>query len=193
MGGVRGSVRGAVKGVKVRGVEELLPRYDRREVHRRWYAASPAAVRAALESVAPADLPLTRILLAVRGVLRHPASTGPMLERMARSGFARLVDTPEEMVFGVVGKFWRPDGGRRPAVPDAAAFRAFAEPGFAKAVMSFELRPAGAGTEVVTETRIAGTSAGARRLFALYWIGVRGGSGLIRRELLAAAGRRLVR
>ena len=181
-----------------RAVATLLPRYDRHEVHRHTYPAPPAAVRAALESIRGDELPLTRALFAVRmapAVLtgrRPPPDDRPLLERLGANGFARLVDTPREVVFATIGKFWQPDGGRRVAASDAATFRDFAEPGFAKAVMSFELRelPDG-GTELVTETRVRATSASARRAFAAYWLVAGLGSRLIRREILAAVGRRL--
>lgn len=177
-----------------RAIDDLLPEWDVNEVHRRGYAADPAAVRAALESLRPSDLPLTRVLSAVRSLpallVRRPAAAGgTLLDRLTAGGFARVVDEPDEAVFAIVGRFWRPDGGRRPPVPDAAAFRAFAEPGWAKAVMSFELAPRDGGTELLTETRVRTTSAGARRAFRAYWLVVGTGSALIRREILAAVGR----
>ena len=176
-----------------RAIENLLPSYDVHEVHRRVYPASPAAVREALESLRPNDLPLTRVLLAIRLLGRSRPEGRTMLEGIEGSGFARLADTPNDVVFAVVGRFWRADGGRRPAVADAEAFRAFATPGYAKAVMSFELLPCDGGTELLTETRVLTTSAGARRAFRAYWLLVGTGSALIRRELLAAVGKRLPR
>ncbi len=181
----------------VRAVDRLLPEHDVHEVHRRRYAAEPAAVRRALESLRPEDLPLTRLLFAVRtlpalltgrGQRRDGAS---LLDRLAANGFARVVDTETEAVFAVVGRFWRPDGGRREPVATAEEFVAFAEPGWAKAVMSFELSPRDGGTELLTETRVRLTSAGARRAFRAYWLLVGTGSRLIRHELLYAVERRL--
>jgi hypothetical protein len=188
-----------VRGVSERTVETLLPRYDRHEVHRHEYQAPPDAVRAALESLRGNDLPLTKALFAIRllpAVLlrRHPPRPDdrPLLDRLGESGFARLVDTPQEVVLATIGQFWKPDGGDRVAADSTDAFRHFAKPGYAKAVMSFELRElANGGTELVTETRVLATSAGARRTFAAYWLVVGLGSRLIRRELLAAVGRRL--
>lgn len=180
-----------------RAVDDLLPYYDVNEVHCRRYAADPAAVRCALESLRPADLPFTRALFAVRLVPARIAGRDvrrderTLTDRMAESGFARLVDEPDEAVFAVVGRFWRSDGGRLPAIPDADAFRSFAEPGYAKAVMSFELWPCDGGTELCTETRVYATSLGARRAFRAYWAVVGAGSALIRREMLAAVAARL--
>lgn len=175
-----------------RAVDDLLPYYDVNEVHRRRYAADPGAVRRALESLRPADLPLTRALFAVRLLPARLAGRDvrrgdeTFVDGLERAGFARVVDEPDEAVFAVVGRFWHSDGGRMPAVPDADAFRTFAEPGYAKAVMSFELRPYEGGTDLCTETRVYATSLGARRAFRAYWGVVGAGSALIRRELLRA-------
>ena len=50
--------------------------------------------------------------------------------------------------------------------------------------------PDDSGSRLVTETRVESTDARARRLFALYWLVIRLGSGLIRRDLLRAVRRR---
>jgi len=181
-----------------RGIASLLPRYDVHEVHRRVYDAPPAAVREAVESVTASDLPLTRLLFAVRllpALLagRRVRDGGTLTDGLVANGFARVVDTPDEVVYAVVGQFWRPGGGRERTISDAAAFTAFDEPGYAKAAMSFELTPCDGGTELLTETRVLTTSAGARRAFAAYWLVVGTGSALIRSELLAAVARRLSR
>lgn len=179
-----------------RAIDVLLPEYDVHEVHRRRYAAGVGDVRAALEDLRASDLPVTRVLMAVRTLPSlfggRPRRDSPsLLDQLTASGFARVVDTPGEATFAVIGRFWRPSGERRPPVADATAFVDFAEPGLAKAVMTFELRPVGGGTELVTETRVRATSAGARRTFLAYWRVVGPFSALIRRELLAAVARRL--
>ena len=71
-------------------------------------------------------------------------------------------------------------------------FIAFAEPGFAKAAISFLVRPERGGSRVITETRVAGTSPEATRAFLRYWRAIRLGSGTIRRSWLAAIRRRAV-
>jgi len=68
----------------------------------------------------------------------------------------------------------------------AADFAAFSTPGTAKAAMDFRLEPlAGGRTRLSTETRILCADDAARRSFGRYWLAVRAGSGLIRREILA--------
>jgi hypothetical protein len=68
--------------------------------------------------------------------------------------------------------------------------RAFAEPGWVKVGFDLVLEPAGAGTRLTTETRITATDRGTRARFGLYWLVVRVGSGLIRRDMLRAVAQR---
>jgi hypothetical protein len=75
----------------------------------------------------------------------------------------------------------------------AGAFASFADPGFAKAVISFEARPSGNGCRLSTETRIQATDDGARRKFGLYWRLIMPGSAAIRRVLLRAIRKRAER
>jgi hypothetical protein len=56
--------------------------------------------------------------------------------------------------------------------------------------MDFVLVPDGDGTLLTTETRVRATDARSRALFSLYWLAIRIGSGLIRRDLLRAAAQR---
>jgi hypothetical protein len=113
-----------------------------------------------------------------------------LVDQLERGGFTRVVDTPREVLLVVIGKFWQLDGGRVP-VADAAAFASFSDPGYAKGTFGFALHEAAGGTELVTETRVVGTDAGAERRLGAYWLLIRGGSGLIRHEILGAVGRKL--
>ena len=57
--------------------------------------------------------------------------------------------------------------------------------------MSSQLAPDGNDTAVYVETRIHATDPASRRAFTRYWLVVRAGSGLLRRELLRALARRV--
>ena len=69
-------------------------------------------------------------------------------------------------------------------------YQALSEPGYAKAVMSFLVEPAGTGSLVTTETRVFATDDSTRRRFAIYWRVIYPGSALIRRMWLRAIQRR---
>lgn len=173
-------------------LERIMPRYDASERHAIVVRADARKTYAALQGLDLADLPITRALMALRALpdrLLH--RRGIALRRRVRlrdligAGFALLAEKPDrEIVLGIAGRFWRVTGGGvRVAAED---FAAFAEPGTAKAAMDFRLEPLpGGGTRLSTETRILCADEAARRSFGRYWLVVRAGSGLIRREMLS--------
>jgi hypothetical protein len=71
-----------------------------------------------------------------------------------------------------------------------ADFVAFDEPGWVKVAMDLRVEPERGGTRILTETRVLATDAVARRSFGAYWLLIRAGSGLIRRDLLRGIARR---
>ncbi|GAA4615663.1 hypothetical protein GCM10023195_69200 [Actinoallomurus liliacearum] len=169
-------------------LDRLVPTYDFRSRYTRRIAASPEAVWAALHAVTAAELPVTRLLMGVRSAGRSRMS-GPMAEVLSTNELGR--QEGREAVGGIVAKFWR----LRPAygpeeTADPAGFASFAEPGWAKAAMAFQLSPAGEDTLLATETRIRATDGASRRAFGRYWLLIRAGSGVIRFEFLRAIARR---
>jgi hypothetical protein len=104
---------------------------------------------------------------------------GSLPETLERFGFTRLGEEPdEELVFGIVGKFWRLDGGLRRTSP--AEFASFREPGYAKGAWNIRID----GSELSTETRVLCLGEDARRKFLRYWNLIEPFSGAIRRSLL---------
>lgn len=130
---------------------------------------------------------MTKALLFLRGygsrAFRRSAGTLP--ERIVRFGFTKIEDVPErELVFGIAGKFWRPDGGLR-RLTDRQAFLDFAEESCVKVAWNLRIEPAGGDAcELTTETRIQCLGPAASRKFRIYWTLVGPFSGLIRRSLL---------
>jgi hypothetical protein len=106
------------------------------------------------------------------------------MEALLRSGFVLLEEQPgRELVLGLVGRFWRLDGGI--VRMTAETFGSFDAPGYARAVWNFTVAPAGEGTvQLATETRVRCTDAAARRRFLRYWRLVAPFSGLTRMEML---------
>jgi hypothetical protein len=182
-------------------LDEFLQDHDVNEVHSTRVAAPPERVLAAVRELTSRELPLLVGLMALRTlsavVLRRSPFRlrrdlgRPILEQATRGGFVVLAERPDELVLGVVGRFWTSDGGvERVSRDDFAAFDA---PGFAKAVMNFHARAVDGGTMLTTETRIRGTDEEARRRFRRYWRVVMPGSALIRRAWLRAIRRRAER
>lgn len=178
-------------------IDDHLPAFRWRERHEIDVPAPIAAVDAAMKAVTYAEMPLARMLMAVRSMggrgLRNaqPTFVEPVLTQLQRSGFLVLGEQPgREIVFGIVGRFWQvcPVHAK---LDGPSAFAAFSEPGWVKAAMNLTLDPLGESrTRIATETRIVPTDAAAARRFRLYWAFVRSGSGLVRRAWLRAVARR---
>jgi hypothetical protein len=164
-----------------------MPVYDRREVHSRGIAAPAANVWDAVHELTAGELRLMRALMGLRTLGRGGGDSGrTVLDGFERMGFRRVAEDPgRELVIAGIGRFWKPSGGLR-RVEGPEQFTGFEEPGYAKVAFNFRL----AEGRLSTETRIAGTDAHARRRFGLYWLLIRPGSGLIRREWLRALDRR---
>lgn len=170
-------------------LDELLPTCDRREIHQRRMAAPQDATWAAVRETETGELKVTAALMALRSLGRSRHGSAPVLRSFERMGFRVLAEEPgREIVIAGIGRFWTPSGGLR-RVDGREHFLSFAEPGYAKTAFNFLLDDG----VLSTETRIAGTDARATRLFGLYWLAVRPGSGLIRREWLRAIDRRAAR
>ncbi len=169
-------------------LDEFLPNYDFGATYEIEIYAPPAVVyRHVLLSDFYAAW-VVRLLMSLRTGkrIRRNQPLGDLLRQCEGTGFFILADVPdEEMVIGVAGKFWRPDGGRcldlRPG-----DFVRFARPGYARAVMNFRVRPEPlcGGAVLSTETRIQCCDREARRKFRLYWALIESFSGVIRKAIL---------
>jgi len=174
----------------------LLPQYQFFERHTGRIEAPPHRVLDAIETLTDRDDPLLRLMIQLReapsrlaGLLgaKHSLKGAP---RFGMDAFARLLRSDTELVYGLVGRFWRPSFGlKRVASPED--FAAFAEPGVAKLLMRFAVEPeAEGGLRLVTETRVFCPDKAALRAFTPYWWAIRAGSGLIRRRMLAIVKRK---
>ena len=99
-------------------------------------------------------------------------------------------ERPHVVISAGLSQAWRLLGGSIPPHLDAAALRAWSQPGWIKAGMEFRLEPVSAGTLLSTETRVVATDPKTRRAFAAYWFVIRPGSSAIRREVLKVVARR---
>ena len=179
-------------------LDDVLPTYRFRERHQKTIAAKPDAVWTALLAITPQELPLSRLLMGIRSAPAwlagrrggFGASSRPLIDLFIAGGFRKLRDDPPRVfIAGAAMQPWRLVQGEMADVGDLAGFRAFSRPGFVLAAISFELEPTELGTRLDTETRIQPTDSGAGRAFLPYWMAIRAGSGLIRRETLRAVAR----
>ena len=185
-------------------IDVHLPRFHYQELHRIYARASPARVYAAIRETRLRSSLVSRSLMFLRvlpslsvgqqarsapilRVLGNPQAT---LSSFVESGFFAVLDErePEELVLGLVGRFWTLSTSMRPT--RAEDFDDFAEPGYAKGAMGFRVQAhAGGRTELVTETRVLCTDTASQRRFGRYWWMIRPWSGLIRHDLLRAVKR----
>jgi hypothetical protein len=169
-------------------IDRLMPEFDATRIEHRVVAGRASDAYAAAVGVDFVDA--VRQSHALRGLLAVRAQTERLASVLRRSGSAvkargpealRLADLPEqgewvrlaadppnEIVFGVVGRFWAAETVWERI--DASDFGAFARPGYAKIAANFSFRPYGeARTLVSYEARTRATDAEARRAFWRYW------------------------
>jgi hypothetical protein len=156
-------------------IDDVLPRYDAREVHSVRLALPAAeAIELALGTPISAD-PLVRVLFRLRGLQPR----GTIGEALVRLGLAQLERREGEVVFGGSGTPWRPGGHPIRAFADA-------RPGTVRIATDFRSD----GAQLTTETRVAAIDDAARRSFQRYWRVVGPFSALIRRRWLAQIAKR---
>jgi hypothetical protein len=167
-------------------LDDALPRWHHRERHRVPAGAPADATLAAFEALTWREVPLFRVLMAIRSAGRTSrAGTRPVLADFTGIGFAEVARTGTELVYAGVGRPWSPAGGMG-TVTSLDSFQRFSEPGWAKMAVNFRID----NGDFTTETRVYLTDRTAQCAFGGYWLVIRPFSGLIRRSWLHAATRR---
>ena len=168
-------------------IDEFLTDYDfcaSYDIHIR---ASPSVVYERLFWLDFNEVWINRLLETVRtGKLVSPSRLAMTLsQRVQGTGFVMLAEVPnEELLVGIAGRFWRPDGGRCFDLT-VGDFVEFARPGYAKVAWNFSLRAdSSEGTILSTETRTKCFGPAARWKFGIYWFLIYPFSCLIRKTIL---------
>ncbi len=184
-------------------LDEVLPTYRHRERHGAAIAAPPERVWDALHAVTVRELALSRLLMAIRTLPTRLTGGGDAFnEAVAQSFVSFMIETeftllrndpPSVLIAGSAEQPWKLRGDSAVPVNDRDGFRAFNDPGYVLIATSFECEPEANGTRFYTETRVQPTDNDAARKFRPYWLAIRAGSGLIRRDILRAVRRRAER
>jgi hypothetical protein len=176
-------------------LDDVIPNPQYRVCHSRVVEAPPSVVWDELHGVTMSSLPLAWTLEAVR--LLPARLAGRRLRPLAGLSFLDATpipvlfsERPRVVVSAGLSQAWRLLGGLKPPQLDAAALRAWSQPGWIKAGMEFRLEPTGVGTLLSTETRVFAMDPRTRRAFARYWFFIRPSSGAIRREVLRVVAHR---
>jgi hypothetical protein len=181
-------------------IDQFMPAYELAVVYSRVFRAPPERC---FETVVDFDLlqmPVFRVLVGARGLPHRlavaarrrggqaEASSPPTfrLRDLPSMGWMLLGERPgAELVFGQVGKPWKPRGGWPTEPVTRTEFAAFDQPGFAKLVESTRIDPYGERSSIVTmETHVAVTDSDSRRRFRRYWLVVGPFSHLLRKTAL---------
>jgi hypothetical protein len=176
-------------------LDEVIPNPQHRMRHARAVRAAPGVVWDELHGVTMSALPLTWTLEAIR--LMPARLFGKKQPRLAGRSFLEATpipilfcEQPSIVISGGLSQAWRMFGGSAPPQLDAAALRAWSQPGWIKVGMEFRLEPTRAGTLLSTETRIVAMDQATRRAFSAYWFFIRLGSAASRREVLRTVAKR---
>jgi hypothetical protein len=176
-------------------IDEFLPNHDFRAAYQISINAPRSVVYESLLHTDFSELWLTRLLMTLRTgtLMPHHPVPGDLRQRLQGTGFAMLEEVPDdELVIGVAGRFWRPDGGRCMDLTPAN-FIAFSRTGYAKVAWNFKLRAElpHTGTATGIETTILSTATSIQCFgpsalwkFRVYWTLVGPFSGLIRKAIL---------
>jgi hypothetical protein len=183
-------------------LDDLMPVFDATRIEHRVIDGEPDAVYRAVLGAdfmrAWRDSGAVRLLFAARSsaervsarVRGHehveppPPDSMRLADMPTRGQWVRLGDDPpHEVAFGAVGRFWAGETAWREI--DAAEFRDFADPAFARIGCNFSLRPYGSGRTLVSyEARTHATDPDSRRAFLRYWSVVSVGAGMVMRSQL---------
>ncbi|MFN2150838.1 MAG: hypothetical protein ACK2T5_04515 [Anaerolineales bacterium] len=172
-------------------LDDFLPKYDFNEIHTTTVNASPEQTFKAIKELTAAELsPLIFWMLNLRNLpaklVGKDAPTapqsGPFLAQLYQGGFISLAEDPgKEIVFGLIGQFWKLTSSEEPHTPNPEAFLAFDDPDFAKVAANLAVTVDEQGrAHCSTETRIYVPDPKTRRKFSFYWRIISMGSAFIR-------------
>lgn len=167
--------------------DKYLPAYHFHEKHSIDINASVSQIFPCIEQLDFSHSRIIRLLFALRGLPASMMNTASLEEHRFYI-LERKQD--DEIVIGLIGQFWKPNGNLQTFKP--TEFAPFAEPGFAKATWNFKLEVrTPQSTRLETVTRIYCTDEPSRRRFSRYWFFIKPFSGLIRMEMLRALKRKV--
>jgi len=180
-------------------LNQFLPRYDFNEIHRVTVKAPAEKTMAALKALTPAELsPLVSIMLNLRNLPSRITGRGnptfeepePFLDQLLKGNFTLLADGTDEIVFGMVGQFWKLAQERKVSITTPNEFISFNQTDFARVAANLYIQAVDGHTVLSTETRIAAPDAQTKRKFSFYWRLISMGSGWIRMLWLNAIKRK---
>jgi hypothetical protein len=170
-------------------VDRFIPKYEVREVHQTRVAAPADVTFGVAQDLDLRRSTIVRAIFTGRELLMGGERSKPehalrFLDEVLDQGWRILAEEPgRELVLGAVTQPWKSDVEFLSLLPDA--FAAFKEPGYAKIVWTFAVKPIGEKASLFrTETRVVTTDPESRSHFRRYWSVFSPGILLIRYETL---------
>jgi hypothetical protein len=170
-------------------VDRFIPKYEVREVHQTSVAAPADVTYGVARDIDLQRSTIVRAIFTGRELLmggeRSKREHAPgFLAEVLALGWCILAEEPgRELVIGAVTQPWKTDVEFLSLLPEA--FAAFKEPGYAKIVWTFAVKPIGPKASLFrTETRVVTTDSESRSQFRRYWSVFSPGILLIRYETL---------
>ncbi|MFZ0456610.1 MAG: hypothetical protein WCE54_14195 [Ignavibacteriaceae bacterium] len=160
-------------------IDEFLPEYNFSKKHSVVIYADAEKIFDVLKETNFNSL-FIRVLLMLRGIKIENISL-----TLSEKSYFKLLgeDKGKEILFGIVGKFWKWKGGLFQI--NKEEYKDFSLTGFAKAVWGFSAASADSGkTTFSTETRVLCIGDAARRWFSIYWFCIEPFSAVIRKIIL---------
>ena len=178
-------------------LDKVLPTFHFHVSHRIKIQSTPGHVFEVFKTLKPAEIPLFNTLFWIRSIPGRLLGQGnkyfvndgtSLVEQGLRLGFVILGQVPDqEIVFGTIGKWWKPTGATFYRFSRVKEFREFDQPGYARVCGNFyvDTQTRSDGLLLLThETRVEATDSTAHAKFKLYWRVIYPGVALLRRMLL---------
>jgi hypothetical protein len=171
-------------------LDKYLPTFQFNGIHRVTVRASPETTFAAIKQLTPSELsPLVNMMLNLRSLPARLSGERSMelkgeksmLDVMYAGGFIPLEESSDEIVFGLIGQFWKLKPDAEPTISSPQEYLAYDDPASAKVAANLKVTPDSNGYVICsTETRTHVSDPSTRKKFAFYWRLISLGSGWIR-------------
>jgi hypothetical protein len=174
-------------------LHEIQPEYQFRQVRSIGINASPAGVYRNIWNYPINKSLLFRVLVGLRTLPARITGRGDFLPGgeltvsrwLNQTHFVLLAqEENKEIVFGLIGQFWKPLGGKILVIREADKFKEFEEPGYIKTAANFYIEPKDSGARLSLEVRVHATDKTSLRGFRFYLRIIEPFGGCLRTDML---------
>lgn len=174
-------------------LDEIQPKYHYSQIREIEVEASPEVIYRNIWDYSINDSALFRILMGLRNLPAKLSGRGNYLPAgeltvsrwLNETHFFLLAEKEdEEIVFGLIGQFWKPIYGRVLRIPEVERFMEFEEPGYVKVAANFYIEPKDNRARLSMEVRVYTPDKRTLRRFRIYWRIIELFGGWLRKDML---------